>query len=118
MQELHIFLIESAVVLLLQDSELDLDERLLLRRDTLFDILLEPAQNVRADSFMQFVDPVFTLDIAILLQEVIKVVKAIGINDVQERPHLLHVILDGRSCEQEDRFEVEAIVAKILGEFR
>ena len=118
MQELNIFLVKGTVVLLLKDGQLYLDECLFLRRDALLNIFLQSAQNVRADSFVQLVDPVLAFDIAISLQKAIQVIEAIGINNIQQCPHLLHVVLDGRSGEEEDGIKVEPIVAQILSELR
>lgn len=69
MQELQIFLIEGAIILLLQHRQLDLDQRFLLRGHGLLDIFLQSTQNVRPDGFVQLRYLLIALDIAVLPQK-------------------------------------------------
>lgn len=55
-EELAIAVEQRAVVLLLYGGQLDLDDRLLLGRDGLLDVLLEAAQEVGLEEFVQLPD--------------------------------------------------------------
>ena len=43
---------------------------------------------------MQLVDPLLALDVAVLLHDFIEAVKNVRVDEIEESPQLLHVILD------------------------
>jgi hypothetical protein len=77
---------DCTVVLLLKDGQLNFNQRLLLRRNTLLYILLESAENIWSNLFVQLVDAVLTLDVSVLFQKVFLTIETLGINEIQQRP--------------------------------
>lgn len=81
-QELQVLLIKSAVILLLQDSELHLNQSLLLGRDTLFHIFLQATQDVRSNGLVELVHLLLAFDVAVLVHEPVEVVERVRVDEV------------------------------------
>mmetsp|Transcript_5471 Transcript_5471/g.13814 ORF Transcript_5471/g.13814 Transcript_5471/m.13814 type:complete len:286 (-) Transcript_5471:311-1168(-) len=103
------------VVLLLQRRHLDAQNALRLGRQTLLHVLNDSSDEVRAKRFVQLLNRLLVLHVVLHLERA-KVVKLVGLNEVQKSPKLLDRVLQRRSRHQQ--LVVDVQLHEILVEAR